>query len=95
MLGSMFARIYNNPQNKDGNRNYFLILQGTIGLTFPLNVSLYLRTAFYFINVLQLGINPKELDNEALALILYHIEACTYAGVDVCKDLQQSSKQRW
>ena len=42
-LGSMFARIYNNPQNKDGNRNYFFILQGTIELTFPLNVSLYPR----------------------------------------------------
>ena len=32
-------------------------------------------TVFDFINDMQFHINPKDLDNEALALLLYHIEA--------------------
>ena len=48
-------------------------------------------TVFDFINDMQFHINPKDLDNEALALLLYHIEPCIFVGIYVCEDISQFS----
>ena len=53
-------------------------------------------TVFDFINDMQFHINPKDLDNEALALLLYHIEAyITILNKDEIQSHLQKILQFW